>query len=161
MLFLQGICRCSLCLVQLHSALSHAVPLELRRSPSSSPSRRSTPLPGLLAHVGLQLASLPIASCVDLLQHLRLVADSCQAGAGSQATLSSVLRLKHIRRWLLAHIRQCSGADFDSLQHDLAARCPADTPDGTLQRLLLLASQTLRAEGLATLQQNFLVPLPV
>ena len=97
----------------------------------------------------------------DLLQHLRLVADSCQAGAGSQATLSSVLRLKHVRRWLLAHIRQCSGADFDSLQHDLAARCPADTPDGTLQRLLLLASQTLRAEGLATLQQNFLVPLPV
>ena len=80
----------------------------------------------------------------DLLQHLRLVADSCQAGAGSQATLSSVLRLKHVRRWLLAHIRQCSGADFDSLQHDLAARCPADTPDGTLQRLLLLASQTLR-----------------
>ena len=97
----------------------------------------------------------------DLLQHLRLVADSCQAGAGSQATLSSVLRLKHVRRWLLAHIRQCSGADFDSLQHDLAARCPADTPDGTLQRLLLLASQALRAEGLATLQRDFLVPLPV
>eukprot|EP00439_Symbiodinium_sp_Y106_P009620 s1025_g1.t1 len=92
----------------------------------------------------------------DLLQHLRLVADSCQAGAGS-----SVLRLKHVRRWLLAHIRQCSGADFGSLQRDLAARCPADTPDGTLQRLLLLASQALRAEGLATLQRDFLVPLPV
>ena len=96
----------------------------------------------------------------DLLQHLRLVADSCQAGAGSQATLSSVLRLKHVW-WLLAHIRQCSGADFDSLQHALAARCPAVTPDGTLQRLLLLASQALRAEGLATLQRDFLVPLPV
>ena len=60
--FLQGFCRCSLCLVQLHSAFSHAVPLELRRSPSFSPSRRGTPLPGLLAHVGPQLASLPIAS---------------------------------------------------------------------------------------------------
>ena len=54
-----------------------------------------------------------------------------------------------------------AGTHLGSLQHDLAARCPADTPDGTLQRLLLLASQALRAEGLATLQRDFLVPLPV
>ena len=41
--FLQGFCRCSLWLVQLHSAFSHVVALELRRSPSLSPSRHGTP----------------------------------------------------------------------------------------------------------------------
>ena len=164
--FLQGICRCSLCLAQLHSALSHAVPLNYGAHPAYLRPDAAPLCPDCWLMWARSLQACPLRRrppplVDDLLQHLRLVADSCQAGAGSQATLSSVLRLKHIRRWLLAHIRQCSGADFDSLQHDLAARCPADTPDGTLQRLLLLASQTLRAEGLATLQQNSLVPLPV
>jgi len=63
----------------------------------------------------LQACSLrrrPPPPAADLLQHLRQAADSCQAGAGSQAALPSELRLKYIR---LARIRHCNSSFLDSL----------------------------------------------
>ena len=128
--------------MQSHSTLPRAMPLEPRRnlcpdcwqhwarSVAGCPRRRSAPLQN------------------DLLVHLRQAAEECQAGAGQSDARAPQLRLKHVRRWLLAYIRKHNGAQLPQMEAEPGRRAPcADLADA--QRLLVWAARALCSERTA------------
>ena len=99
--------------------------------------------PDCWLHWARSIAACPVDQ--GLLTHLLRTAEQCQVGAGQHASMAPSLRLKHVRRWLLASIRRQNGATLAALERELTARGVPGSANP--QHLLLRAARARCSEG--------------
>ena len=139
--------------LQPHPPLRRTVPLELRSARGLCV--RCTLCPDCWLHWARSIAACPRRRAVPvdegLLMHLPQTAEQCQVGAGQSASLAPSLRLKHVRlkhvrRWLLASICPQNGTTRSpGTGANCKSRCPPALPIHSTFCSVLLVPSARRA----------------